>query len=215
MNVMMEPLHRNDKVLPRGLHVQPSYSTYNCGNRKTDVQLYNTKDHPIVLSKGTAVARMVAANEVPGTVVVDGTVGALRTHRWTKERHAGLSVKERRKVLSEKLKLSGLKSWMEENKEKALNLLAEYHDIFALEDGKMGCTEVAVHKIEVTDPQPFKERLRSIPSGLLDEVKEHLDHMLNMGAIKPSKSAWSNDVVLVHTKDGGLRFCINFQKLNT
>ena len=77
MNVMTEPLHRIDKALPRKLHVQPSYSIYNCGNRKTDVQLYNTKDHPIVLSKGSAVARMVTANEVPGTVVADGTVGAL------------------------------------------------------------------------------------------------------------------------------------------
>ena len=78
----------------------------------------------------------------------------------------------------------------------------------------MGCTKVAEHKIEVTDPRPFKERLRNIPSGLLDEVKEHLDHMLNVGAIKPSKSAWSNAVFLVHKKDRGLRFCINFQKLN-
>ena len=121
MIVMTEPLHQNDKVLPRGLHVRPSYSMYNCGNRKTDVQLYNTQDHPIVLLKGTAVARMVAANEVPGTVVADGTVGTLQTNRWTKEGCAGLSVKERRKVLFEKLKLSGLESWMEENREKALN----------------------------------------------------------------------------------------------
>ena len=110
----------------------------------------------------------------------------------------------------EKLELSGLKSWTEENKEKALNLLAEYHDIFALEDREMGCTKAAKHKIEVMDPKPFKERPRNIPSGLLEEVKDHLDHMLDVGAIKPSKSAWSNAVVLVWKKDGGLRFCINF-----
>ena len=145
MNVMTEPLHRNDKALPQGLHVQSSYSTYNCGNRKTDVQLYNTKDHPIVLSKGTAVARMVAANEVPGTVVADGTVGTLQTCKWAKEGHARLSVKERRKVLFEKLELSDLESWMGENKDKALNLLVEYHDIFALEDGEMGCIKAAEH----------------------------------------------------------------------
>ena len=76
MNVMTEPLHCNDKALPPGLHVQPSYSMYNCSNQKTDVQLYNTKDHPIVFLKGIAVARMVAANEVPGTVVADGTVSS-------------------------------------------------------------------------------------------------------------------------------------------
>ena len=119
-------------------------------------------------------------------------------------------MEERRKVLFEKLELSGLKSWTEENKERALNLLAEYHDFFTLEDGEMGCKEAAEHMIEVTDPKPFQERPQNIPSGLLDEVKEHLDHILDVGAIKPSKSAWSNAVVLVQKKDRGLRFCINF-----
>ena len=155
-------------------------------------------------------ARMVAANKVPETVMADGTVGALQTCRWAKEGHTGLSVKERRKVLFEKLEHSGLKSWTEENKEKALNLLAEYYDIFVLEDGEMGCTAAAEHKIEVIDPRPFKERPQNIPSGLFNEVKEHLGHMLDMAAIKPSKSAWCNAVVLVWKKDGGLRFCINF-----
>ena len=98
------------------------------------------------------------------------------------------------------------KNWeflAEENKERALNLLAEYHDIFALEDGEMGCTETAEHKIEVTNPKPFKERLRNIPSSLLEEMKDHLDHMLDVGAIKPSKSARSNAVVLVWKKGWG------------
>ena len=74
----------------------------------------------------------------------------------------------------------------------------------------MGCTEAAEHNIKVTDPKPFKERPRNTPSGLLEEVKGHLDHMLDVGAIKINKSAWSNAVVLVWRKDGGLRFCINF-----
>ena len=74
----------------------------------------------------------------------------------------------------------------------------------------MGCTEAAEHKIKVTDQKPFKERLRNIPSGLLDEVKDHQNHMLDMGAIKPNKSVWSNAVVLVQKKDGGLWFCIHF-----
>ena len=132
---------------------------------------------------------MVTTNEVPETVVADVTVGALQTHRWAKEGCAGLSVKERRKVLLEKLELSGLESWMEENKDKALDLLVEYHNIFMLEDGEMGCIEAEEPKIKVMDPRPFKERPRNIPSGLLDEVKEHLNHMLDVGAIKPSKSA--------------------------
>ena len=107
------------------------------------------------MQKETAVARMVAANEVPEMVVADGMVGALQTCRWAKEGCTGMSVKERRKVLCKKLEFLGLKLWMEENKDKALNLLAEYHDIFTLEDGEMGCMEGAEHKIEVTDLRPF------------------------------------------------------------
>ena len=94
-----------------------------------------------------------------------------------------------------------------------MNLLAKYHNIFTLEDGEMGCTTAAEHNIKVTDYRLFKERPQNIPSGLLDEIKEHLDHMLDVGAIKPSKSAWCNAIVLVQKKDGGLRFCINFQNL--
>ena len=40
--------------------------------------------------------------------------------------------------------------------------------------------------IKVTDPEPFKERPQNIPSGLPEEVKEHLDHMFDVGTIKPS-----------------------------
>ena len=173
------------------------------------VQLYNTKDHAIIIKKGTAVARMVAANEVPEMVVADGTVGALRTRRWAKEGQVKLTVKERRKILFKSLELSSLKSWTKEDKERVLNLLAKYHDIFELEDGEMGCTEATKHKIKVTDPKPFKDRLRNISSGLLEEVKDHLDHMLDMGVIKYSKLASSNAIVLVWKKDRGLRFCIN------
>ena len=56
MNVMTEPLHQTDKALSCGQHVHPSYGTYNCGSQKTMVQLYNTKDHAIIIKKGTAVA---------------------------------------------------------------------------------------------------------------------------------------------------------------
>ena len=82
-----------------------------------------------------------------------------------------------------------------------MNLLAEYHNIFALEDGEMGCTEDTEHKTEVTDLRPFKKRPQNIPSDALDEVKEHLDHMFDVGAIKPGKSAWCNAVVIVQKKD--------------
>ena len=66
----------------------------------------------------------------------------------------------------------------------------------------------------VTDNEPFKEQLRCIPPLLLEEVRIHVNDMLQAGAIRPSSSPWCNAVVLVWKKDGGLHFCIDFRKLN-
>ena len=71
------------------------------------------------------------------------------------------------------------------------------------------------HKIEIDDSELFKEHFRFIPPPLLDEVRQHIDEMLEAGAIRPSNSPWCNVVVLVCKKDGGLHFCIDFRKLNT
>ena len=49
---------------------------------------------------------------------------------------------------------------------------------------------------------------------MVDEVHAHIKEMLKVGAICPSQSPWHNAVVLVHKKDGGLQFCIDFCKLN-
>ena len=102
MNVMTEPLHQTDKALPGGLHVHSSYDMYNCNNQKMTIQPYNTKDHAIIIKEGTAVAQMVATNEVPGMVVTNGMVGAIQTQRWAREGHVKLTVEERRKILFKK-----------------------------------------------------------------------------------------------------------------
>ena len=62
--------------------------------------------------------------------------------------------------------------------------------------------------------EPFKERFRCIAPPMVNEVHQHIQEMLDGGAIQPSQSAWCNAVVLVR-KDGSLRFCIDFSCLNT
>ena len=94
--------------------------------------------------------------------------------------------------------------WTPELAQKFECLLMEYHDIFSLDKNEIGCTDTAKHVIELLDEEPFKEKFRQIAPPLLDEVWEHLQEMLDGGAIRPSQSAWCNAVVLVRKKDGGL-----------
>ena len=123
---------------------------------------------------------------------------------------------ERQDLLLDKLDLSGLESWPAEEVEKARGLLREYHNIFSLEKHDMGHTNATKHKIVLKDPDtpPFKERFWRRPPPQLDEVREHLKLMLHAGVVRPSNSPWCNAVVLVRKKDGSLRFCINFRRLN-
>ena len=66
----------------------------------------------------------------------------------------------------------------------------------------------------MTDNAPLRERHRRVPPAQYDEVRKHLEEMLACGAIRHSKSPWSSNVVLVRKKDGCLRLCIDFRKLN-
>ena len=75
-------------------------------------------------------------------------------------------------------------------------------------------TSLVQHEIKLSDKTPFKERYRRIPPHQYEEVRKHLQEMLDIGAICRSTSPWASPVVLVCKKDGSLQFCIDLRKLN-
>ena len=130
-----------------------------------------------------------------------------------------MTIEERQKLLLELLRKDGqldkLKQWPLELALKFERMLMEHHNIFSLEQNEIGCNDMAEHVIELLDTKPFKERFQWIAPPLVEEIREHIQEMLDGGAICPSQSPWRNAVVLVRKKDGGLRFCIDFRRLNS
>ena len=110
--------------------------------------------------------------------------------------------------------LSGLEKWSEDDKNAAIEMIKRNANIFSKNEMDMGRTNLVKHHIELTDPIPFKESYRRIPPQMYDEVKAHIQEMLDLGAIRHSNSPWSSAIVLVRKKDGRLRFCIDLRKLN-
>ena len=109
---------------------------------------------------------------------------------------------------------SGLENWPEHLQKEAKEMLKRNAKVFSKTDMDMGRTNLVKHHIKLTDPVPFKEAYRRIPPQMYDEVKAHIQEMLNLGAIRPSNSPWDSAIVLVRKKDGRLRFCIDIRRLN-
>ena len=162
---------------------------------------------------------MAAANAVPEAQCSPKLLKQLDDKGNDKLEPAKLSMQQRQELLLAALKKDGgldcLKEWPPELAKKAVALLLEFHHVFSLEPNKIGCTDTTKHVIELMKEEPFKERFRHITPPLVDEVCQHIQEMLDGGAIRPSQSLWCNAVVLVRKKDGSLWFCIDFRRLNT
>ena len=91
--------------------------------------------------------------------------------------------KESQEKLKNKLDLSGTDEWSEEQKSAAQQLFVDFGQLFALESNDLGHTNVVKHDIKLDNYTPFKERYRRIPPHMYEEVRKHLNEMIEVGAI--------------------------------
>ncbi|PIK44331.1 hypothetical protein BSL78_18804 [Apostichopus japonicus] len=93
-------------------------------------------------------------------------------------------------------------------------LLRKHEAVISKHENDLGCATAVKHTIPLSDPNPFKERHRRIPPADYQEVRKLLKDMEDGDIIRPSCSPFASPVVLVRKKDGTLRFCIDYRKLN-
>ena len=74
----------------------------------------------------------------------------------------------------DQLDLGEISTWSVEHQQAAKKLLCDYSETFSKNDLDLGKCNILKHKIQLTDQQPFKERYRSIPPHLFEEVKQQL-----------------------------------------
>ena len=68
MNMMTHGLERRLPLLPLGVEVQSAYATLAMGSSRVLVVLRNNTRDWLEIKKGTPIARMVAANQVPWVI---------------------------------------------------------------------------------------------------------------------------------------------------
>ena len=101
-----------------------------------------------------------------------------------------------------------------ESEKSSKELFLNWRDIFSQHDLHLGHVKLAKYRIDLIDETPFKQRYRRIPPTMYDEVKNHLQQLLDSGVIRKSHSPWASNIVLVRKKCGALRISIDYRQLN-
>ena len=91
-----------------------------------------------------------------------------------------------------------------------LELIYNNQSVFSLGDEDLGLCDHLKHTIPVTTDKPVYLLHRTIPVQLQAEVRKCLDTWLKQGIIRPSRSPYASQVVIVCKKSGEIRLCIDF-----
>ena len=179
---------RDSRPLPPGLHVLHTYTCLKNSSGKVSLVVRNMSNSHIFLKKGVSVAQVMSALPVPPMELLPEMEAVL----GMKARPEPMLVVARPEKLLEKLNLDGLAHWSPMNAVAVRELVLAYHDVFALESNKLGCTSAIEHEICIKNGEPFKEWFWCIPPPLLEEMHASLWDMLEVGVIHPSQSPWCN-----------------------
>jgi hypothetical protein len=100
--------------------------------------------------------------------------------------------------------------------EKALcvDMIGKHLNVFARSKRDLGRVKMVQFSIDTGDAPPIRAGLRRMSPPQREIVETQIVEMLEDGIIEPSYGPWSSPIVLVRKKNGDMRFCIDYRKLN-
>ena len=124
-----------------------------------------------------------------------------------------MNCKQREKKLWDALEIDLLGLPSEDHIQLVL-MLAEFSDLFAMDNSELGRTSLVTHHIQTGDSLPIWQPPRRVPFALREHVYKLVDEMLAQGVVTPSSSPWASPIVLVAKRDGSTRFSVDYHRLN-
>ncbi|POM70830.1 LOW QUALITY PROTEIN: Hypothetical protein PHPALM_12681, partial [Phytophthora palmivora] len=88
--------------------------------------------------------------------------------------------------------------------------LGSFRDLFVETSMKPGRT----HLLEHWRSPPIKQRPYRVSKAEGDVMEAEVQPYLDLGLIQPSSSPWASPVLMIRKPDGGIRFCIDYRRLN-
>jgi transposase InsO family protein len=165
--------------------------------RQCCVRVMNLLDEPRVLRKGNLLAGAEQVEEMHGYEQKLTSGGALPSHL---------------QQVFDAVKNEACLTASEEKEFK--QFLMQHKTVFAADDADLGRTSVVQHDIDTGNTHPIRQPHRRLPMAQQEVCDKEIQSMLDKGVIERGQSPWASPVVLVKKKDGSVRFCVDYRKLN-
>ena len=102
----------------------------------------------------------------------------------------------------------------EDEQAKVRHVLDRCDDVFSVSDSDIGKLTVPEHHIILYDDTPISQKPRRFPEPVTSEIERQCKELQLLDIIEPSTSEWSAPVVPIRKKDGTLRLCVDYRRLN-
>ncbi|ETM47977.1 hypothetical protein L914_07435, partial [Phytophthora nicotianae] len=96
-----------------------------------------------------------------------------------------------------------------------VEMLKDMRDLFVETSKKPESTELLRFSIDTGTHAPIKQPPYQVSKTEGDVMESEIQEYLDLGPIRPSTSPWVSPVPMIRKPDGGIRFCIDYRKLNS
>jgi deoxyuridine 5'-triphosphate nucleotidohydrolase len=173
------------------------------------VQLQNTTTNDIILQKHDKIAQLVFLPlvNIEQLQRVEDRLQLGQSERGTK----GFGSSNQPAYHNEVKPAYGLGELTSNQQKQFDKLMEEYQDLFQTD---LGQTNIVRHEIDTGQERPIHQPARPCAPGERKIIQKEIQDMLEKGVIRESNSPWTSPIVLVTKKDGAIRFCVDYRKLN-
>ena len=204
-SVLLEPLATGN-CLPAGILVSSALLAVHQGS--VDIPVVNLGTEDVWLQPHTQLGELHVVDPLQSESSV--LIEKMDAH------HTIAVVQEVTAVSTPSIDLSS-RSWSNlsaEQTKQGMELLQKHSTVFSYGEGDLGCTTLVEHEIPLVDDGPVRQRYRRLPPSQYEQVKAHIQELLDRGVVRPSCSPYSSPIVVVFKKNGELRLCVDYRLLN-
>ena len=210
--MLFEP--EEDLSLDEGLKITCQLINVSCSSRKVNIYVRNTTQHDITMPSKTVIGSIQRITDCYPVQPEEHQVNSVVAETSQTPPCSATELSQgdpHDKLFDPPVNVDHLTS---EQQAVVKQMLREESGAFARHKDDIGYIKNLKMDIKLNDEVPVVKTYNTIPRPLYEEVKNHIQDLLNKGFICKSTSPNASAAVCVRKRDGSLRLCIDYRGLN-